>query len=113
MTIATYASRQTKRMAESLAGFIASTAAEKLQWRPSVPGGAATRSVLDQISKCVAVNRFIAGVLRAEQTAPPSGNRSDGEFSNCAAARNQLLRSAEAVAAAIGSLDEAALPGHI
>jgi len=58
-----YMSRQTERMAASLAHFIATTPAERLVWTPEIEGGSPLRGALDQVAECIQVNRLIAAFI--------------------------------------------------
>ena len=54
---------QIERIADSTASFIESTQEEVLSWRPETPGSAGTRSILEMVAECVAVNRRFAAKL--------------------------------------------------
>lgn len=105
MTVPEYVAQQTERIAEGLAHFIATTAEDKLDWKPALEGSAPTRSVLEQVSECVQVNNLIAAVLRGEEvsfaviweTIP---------FHNAQDAQDQLIASAQNLASAIRDLSE-------
>lgn len=74
MTVPDFVARQTERMAESLAHFIASTPADRLVWHPKLENEQATRSILEQIGECISVNRGLTTLLRTgELTLPPEG----------------------------------------
>lgn len=109
MTVPEYIARQTERMADSLAHFIATTPEDRLVWHPSIEGGAPTRSILEQISECVVVNRAIAALLRGA-AAPPSGPNSPAiRFANGQDAQEQLVASARELAAAMRMMTDADL----
>lgn len=110
MTIFEYMARQTERIGEALAHFIATTPEDKLVWHPSVPGCAPTRSILEQVGECVAVNRFVAALLRGENVTPPAGGWPEIPFANGQDAQEQLVTSAREIAMAIRALDADSLP---
>ena len=55
-------------MADSFAHFIATTPDDRLVWHPHIEGAAPTRSILEQVSECVGVNRMMAALLRGGST---------------------------------------------
>ncbi|HLJ53760.1 MAG TPA: DinB family protein [Chthonomonadaceae bacterium] len=107
MTVPEYIARQTERVGEALAHFIATTPEDRLVWHPAVEGGAPTRSILEQAAECVSVNRRIAALLRGatEQSGTPPAVK----FANGQDAQEQVVISARELAAAIGSMTEADL----
>ncbi len=109
MNVPEYVARQTERMAEALAHFIATTPEDKLVWHPKLEGSAPMRSILEQVGECVSVNRYIAALLRGENVTPPSGGWPAIAFANGQDAQEQLVASARALADAIRNLDEEAL----
>jgi uncharacterized damage-inducible protein DinB len=109
MNIQNYVARQTERMAESLAHFIATTPDDKLVWHPHLEGSAPTRSILEQVGECVSVNRFMAALLRGENAAIPPGGWPEITFANGQDAQEQLTASARELAAAIGALEDSDL----
>ncbi|HZO92103.1 MAG TPA: DinB family protein [Chthonomonadaceae bacterium] len=109
MTIQDYVARQTERMAEALAHFVATTPDDRLVWHPAMEGSAPTRSILEQISECVTVNRLYAAMLRGEAVAWPTGGWPDIHFANGQDAQEQLVTSARQLAEAIRTLEDAAL----
>lgn len=104
MPVTDYIARQTERIAESFAHFIATTPEDKLVWHPSLPGSAPTRSILEQVSECVVFNRFVASLLRGNNVTM-SGEMPDIHFANGQDAQEQLVTSAREVAVAIRALD--------
>ena len=72
MTVPAYIARQTERMADSLAHFIATTPEDRLVWHPAMEGSGPTRSILEQVSECVVVNRTLAALIRGAAASPPS-----------------------------------------
>jgi hypothetical protein len=55
-----------ERMAASPAHFVATTAQDRSDWCPATDEKSRTRSVMQQISECVGVNRYTAALLRGE-----------------------------------------------
>lgn len=106
MTAAEYAARQTERMAEALAHFIATTPEDRLAWHPSMEGSAPTRSILEQVSECVTVNRLLAAVLRGGDLPSPDASMPPLHFSGGQEAQEQLISSARELAAAISVMTE-------
>lgn len=106
MQVPEYMATQTERMTDSLAHFIASTQADKLQWQPQVEGSAPTRSALEQVAECVLVNRVIAGVLRGEAPPPPPAADQGPALvlETAAEAQEQLRASGAELAAAIRTM---------
>src|SRR5690242_11786890 len=101
MTIPEYMARQTERMADSFAHFIATTPEDKLAWHPSIEGGAHTRSILEQTGECVGVNRMIAALIRGGTVTQPESGTQEIRFANGQDAQEQLVASARELAAAI------------
>lgn len=101
MTVTDYIARQTERIADSLAHFVASTPDDRLVWHPALEKSAQTRSVLEQITECIAVNRLIASILRGAEgvTGYPEVAVANGQD-----AQEQLVMSARELAAAIRAL---------
>lgn len=106
MTVPDYIARQTERMAESLAHFIATTPDDRLVWHPSIEGGGPTRSILEQTSECVVVNRLIAALIRGGKAEPVSPNSPPIKFANGQDAQEQLVTSARELAGAIRMMSE-------
>jgi len=106
MHVPEYMARQTERMTDSLAHFIATTQDDKLQWQPQTEGSAPTRSVLEQIAECVVVNRMIAAGLRGETPSPPSASGPALVLANGTDAQEQVRTSGAELAAAIRTMTE-------
>ena len=111
MTAQEYIAEQTERMGTILAHYVATTAPDKLHWQPTAEGSAPTRSVLEQIGECVAVNRLFAAMLCGKDVKMPPGGFAGLGFANGeeAQAQAQLIASAAELAAAIRPLSEEAL----
>ena len=109
MTVQEYMARQTERMGDSLAHFIASTPEDRLVWHPSLEGSAPTRSILEQVSECVLVNRMLAALLRGGKVEAPGPGSPAIKFANGQDAQEQLVASARELAAAIVRMSEADL----
>lgn len=107
MTVPEYVARQTERMAESLAHFLATTSEDKLKWCPELDGSAGSRSVLEQVSECIAVNHMMAKLLRGEAVNAAPGAYPTIAFADCNDAQQRLLASAKDLADALrGMTDE-------
>lgn len=109
MTVPEYMARQTERMADSLAHFIATTPEDRLVWHPSIEGSGPTRSILEQVSECVVVNRLIAALLRGGPVPATGMNTPPIKFANGQDAQEQLVVSARELAAAISAMTDADL----
>lgn len=109
MTTQELLAEQIERMGESLAHFIETTSPEQRTWKPQVTGSAPTRSVLEQASECIAVNRNFAALLRGEQVEVPTGGAVGKELLDLEEARTELIESSRELAAAVRALDEEAL----
>jgi len=106
MTVAEYVARQTERMAEALAHFMATTPEDRLVWHPTLEGSAPTRSILEQVGECVVVNRLIATVLRGGELPPAGTPPPPLHFASGQEAQEQLISSAIELAAAISTLTD-------
>ena len=110
MTVPEYIARQTERMADSLAHFISKTPEDRLVWHPSIEGGGPTRSILEQVSECVVVNRTIAALIRGGVPPTPADpNAPPFRFANGQDAQEQLVASARELAVAIAGMSESDL----
>lgn len=109
MNVADYVARQTERMAEGLAHFVATTPADRLVWHPTVPGASPTRSILEQISECVQVNRYLAALLRHSEATPYGPDTPPIPFTDGLDAQEQLIGSARELAASISGMSDADL----
>ena len=107
LTVPEYIARQTERMADSLAHFIATTPDDRLVWHPSIEGGAQTRSILEQVSECVVVNRTMAALLRGGTVPAANPDTPPLRFANGQDAQEQLVASARELAAAIRGMSDA------
>ena len=103
MTVAEYMARQTERMADSMAHFISTTPDDKLAWHPACEGSGRTRSILEQTSECVNVNRMIAALLRGGDVSHLA-NPPEIHFANGQDAQEQLVASARELATAIHAM---------
>ncbi len=101
-----YMAEQVEKMGPILAHYVATTAPDKLDWQPSVEGSAPTRSVLEQIGECIAVNRFMAATLRGEDVKPPAGGWQVPAFADSQDAQQQLIASATELADAIRNMND-------
>lgn len=104
MTAQDYMAEQIERIGQSMAHFAAVTDPEKLTWQPSVEGSAATRSILEQIAECVAVNHYFAALLRGDE--PPAGGMTLPALTDAQEAERHLSASTAVLAAAVRALDD-------
>jgi uncharacterized damage-inducible protein DinB len=106
-TIAQWQARQIERAAIIMAGFVESTAEDKLRWRPAVDENSKTRSVLEQVAECAFANKRFLKILTGEGVpAPPA----DWDvFASKEEAIEQLKSSAAELAKVVAGLDCAAL----
>lgn len=107
MRIQDYVAEQMERMAESLAHFIGTTRADRLDWQPPAEEGGQTRSALQQVGECVVVNRYMAQLMRGEET--PTAPSYEFAFASTEEAQRLLLESAMELADAIRGLSDADL----
>jgi len=88
-----------------MASFVESTQADILSWRPEIPGSAGTRTILEMVGECVAVNRRFAAKLaqKSEEaiTQPVLASAED--------AISQIVESGQNLATVIGNLSDEAL----
>ncbi|MCW3095410.1 MAG: DinB superfamily [Chthonomonadaceae bacterium] len=105
MNVQEFQARKVLRIARTLAHFVATTPAEKLDWCPCLDEKSCTRSVLDQIGECIACNRSIANLLGGGNISFDSGR----SFTDGQTAQEELLRSAEELAAILRIMPDEAL----
>ena len=103
MTVQEFQARKTERIAIAVSHYVATTPADKLDWRPCTGEESCTRSVLEVASECVACNRMIAGILGGEHC------EESVKITDAATADAELRKSAAEVAAAIRALPDEAL----
>ena len=105
LTVPEYMAEQTERMGDSLAHFIETSPQEKLNWRPALEGSAPTRSILEQVSECVVVNRLIARLL-SEGSPPKMPNPQSPalEFKDAQEAQQMVRESANALAKSVRAM---------
>lgn len=104
MRVQEFAAQHTRGIAESLAHFVRTTAPDKLNWRIQVSDSLTTRSVLDQVAECIAVNRTFASILRNAPQEHEQPSLADAEQ-----AITLLLQSADELANAIEVLPDSNL----
>lgn len=102
-TIFQFQANKIERMAASLAHFVATTAPDKLEWRPATGDESQTRSVLEMVAECVQVNYYTAALLRGEPAGRPAATLT---FASSDEAGQQLVASGQTLAAAVAALDE-------
>jgi hypothetical protein len=96
----------TEKGAEALAHWVETTEEGRLNWKPSADSTSDTRNVLELAQECITVNYRFAAVLSGAET-PAGGDAA--AITTAAQAREALIASGAAVAAAIRGLDESAL----
>lgn len=109
MTVVEFQARKIERMAESLAHFIRTTRDDRLTW--SAPGeeGSQARTVLEQASECVVVNRLFAALLRGEEVDVPAARNNPPQYADAKSAGTELMESARELAAAVRAMSDADL----
>src|SRR5262245_61595814 len=105
MTVQEFQARKVMRIARTLAHFVATTPADKLDWCPCLDDKSCTRSVLDQISECVACNRCITLLLSGGENPVSPGK----PITDAQTAQEELLQSAEELAAILRVMPDEAL----
>ena len=105
MTIQEFQARKILRVARTLAHFVATTPADKLDWCPCLDEKSCTRSVLDQISECIACNRYIANLLDGGQISVSSRT----PVTDAQTAQEELLLSAQELAAILCEMPDESL----
>jgi hypothetical protein len=96
---------QVERIADSIAHFVETTAPEALDWKPENPGSAGSRSILQMVAECVAVNRrFTAKLSHAD-----SEGIQEPVLENSGDAVKQIIDSGRRFAAVIRDLSDDAL----
>lgn len=88
-----------------MASFIESTEADVLHWRPETPGSIGTRTVLEMVGECVAVNRRFAAKLAGESEA----GIAEPVLTSAEDAISQIVESGKRLAQAIENLSDEAL----
>ena len=101
MNLQEYLAKHTTKMAQVLTHFVLSTDQSKLDWTPDYPGSAGTRSTMDQVKECIAVNGFFRGKLLGDNKPPAGPLGSEVICTDSADALKQLQKSADALAAVI------------
>lgn len=104
MKVQDYVAEQTERVADSLAHFIDSTLPERRDWQPPVEGEGQTRSALQQVGECVALNEVVAKLFRGEEI--PAGFPVDRTFASSEEAKELLRAGAKELADAIRALTD-------
>ena len=109
LTVQEYLAKQTIRIAEGFIHFVNLTPADKQDWHLEVKDGTHTRSMMEQMGECVAVNRLFARLLNGEIVSPDENVLQEQTFSGIDDAEKQLLESANALATAIATLPDEGL----
>ncbi len=108
MNIQEFQARKIVRVARTLAHFVATTPADRLDWCPATCDYSSTRSALDQVRECVALNRNFATLLRhddCESTESPA-------IVDSTSAQKELIASAHELADVVRGLPDEALISH-
>ncbi len=103
MQITTYVADQTGRIADALCHYLETTAPERLDWKPELPGSAPTRSIFEQVAECADVNRFFAALLTGSDLPAMPETRT---YPGLESAKTDLQASVEALKAALLALEE-------
>jgi len=110
MTICEFQSKRISRISGAVAHFVSTTAPDRLTWRPYADDSEPqTRTILEQVSECVIVNRVAAGILRGETFDLSPRNAPQIEFADAADAQNQIVESGKALAATLAAMDDSML----
>ena len=96
---------QIERISDSMASFIESTEVDVLSWRPEMPSSVGTRTILEMVGECVAVNRRFAAKLAQES----EDGIGQPIFVNAQDAVSQIVDSGQKFASVIGNLSDDAL----
>jgi hypothetical protein len=103
MTVFEWQARVTERSAKSLAHYVETTSADRLDWAPVMDNSTDTRSVFELVFECCRLNRRIAGVLKGSSSAPSDSTH---HYRTAREAVDDILSSATELAAAIRGLSE-------
>jgi hypothetical protein len=105
MTIQEFQARKIERVARTIAHFVVTTPEDKLDWCPATCDASCTRSVLDQVRECVAVNRSFAALLRCDACASTDSRA----IVDLISAQEELMASARELAEVVRVLPDEAL----
>jgi hypothetical protein len=102
MTAQEFQARKIERIARTLAHFVATTPADRLDWCPALDDKSCTRSVRDQLAECIACNRSVAVILSGGTAAVSEEN----PVTDAPTAQEELLKSASELAAIIRAMPD-------
>jgi len=105
MTIQEFQARKIERVAQTVAHFVAATPEDHLDWCPATCDISCTRSGLDQVRECVALNRNFAALLRCSDCELAESRPIVDSIS----AQEELIASAHELAEVVRSLPDEAL----
>lgn len=105
MTIQEFQARKINRIARTVAYFVATTPADHLEWRPATCDESCTRSVLDQVRECVALNRSFAALLGGDDCK----SKDRPAIVDSTSAQEELIESARELAEMVQGLPDEAL----
>jgi DinB superfamily len=103
MNAQNYMADQIVRMAESYSQFVESTPTEKLTWKPEAADADGLRTILEQVSECVAVNNAVVELLNGRPYPPMSDTPVPASATE---ARAMLTSSAANLAQALQTLSD-------
>lgn len=92
-----------------MASFIESTQADVLHWRPETPDSKGTRTILEMVAECVAVNNRFAAKL----TGLNEGDIAEPNLVGTEDAVSQIVESGQNLAEVVGGLSDEALTREI
>ena len=113
MTVFEFQAGRIETTAELLAHALATTPADKQDWRPTLPGSVPTRSAIKQVGECVIVNRYFAALLRGEAADGNPLGQGAPAFASAEDAGAELLASARELADTVRALPDDALDGTV
>lgn len=103
MTVFEWQARVTERAAKSLAHYVETTSADRLDWAPVMDNSTDTRSVFELVFECCRLNRKVADVLKG--TAPAKSEPSH-TYRTAREAMDDIHASSAQLAAAIRGLTD-------
>lgn len=124
MTVQTYMADRIAQAGRLLAHFLETTPEDRRNWIPVVEGAAGLRSIHDQVSECIHVNRMVAELLSGQEPQWRNPIEAERPWTDDADAGELLIGSADALAEAVRSLSDddlarefrtrrGTMPGHV
>lgn len=124
MTVQSYMADRIAQAGRTLAHFLETTPEERRNWTPVVEGAAGLRSILDQVSECVHVNRMVAELLAGQEPQWRNPIEARRPWTDDADAAELLIGSADALADAVRAMSDedlergyatrrGTMPGHL